>query len=464
MNLNRRNFVGAAVVGALAVPLARGVSAQSNTDTVWVDDALPTGATAAADGGDGWNWISANPAPFSGSLAHQSSLGGSEHQHFFYNATATLSVAVGDTLFAYVYLDPANPPSEVMLQWNDGSWEHRAYWGANLIGSWGSDGTVSRRYMGALPLLGQWVRLNVPAVQVGLEGKTLNGMAFTLVGGRATWDYAGKNGSSSPPPPPPPPPNGTFVTAPDGANNVAQGSWSGAGGLGSQTGPGANGAFAWGQGAQALGGGAIALGRNSLAAETDTFAFGQGCQAEADNGRAAGWACLSYGDQGYAHGHQASDRGTNGLEAYAHGSFGTDPETPGIANAQTARAVLRVQTNDATPTPLTTDGGAPGFNNQIQLPDNSSFVLQWLVIARDISTGDSRAWRVLAMATRGVGAGSTAVFAPVITQIANSAGAMGWNVALSTDTYNGAVQLNGIGQAGRPLQWVAAMIDGENVG
>ena len=60
-------------------------------------------------------------------------------------------------MFAYVYLDPANPPSEVMLQWNDGTWEHRAYWGANLL-SWGSDGSVSRRYMGPLPATGAWVR------------------------------------------------------------------------------------------------------------------------------------------------------------------------------------------------------------------------------------------------------------------------------------------------------------------
>ena len=73
----------------------------------------------------------------------------------------------------------------------------RAYWGANLI-SWGTDGTVSRRYMGALPAVGQWVRLEVPAAQVGLEGRTLNGMAFTLYGGRATWDAAGKASATSP--------------------------------------------------------------------------------------------------------------------------------------------------------------------------------------------------------------------------------------------------------------------------
>ena len=158
---------------------------------------MPSGATVAGNN-EGWKWVSSNPAPYSGSLAHQSALVAGMHQHYFYNATTTLPVGVGDTLFAYVYLDPANPPREVMLQWNDGTWEHRAYWGENPI-PWGTDGTVSRRYMGALPAMGQWVRLEVPAAQVGLEGRTLNGMAFTLYDGRATWDAAGKASATAPP-------------------------------------------------------------------------------------------------------------------------------------------------------------------------------------------------------------------------------------------------------------------------
>ena len=166
-------------------------AAAASAQTVWVDDAVPGGA-AVGGAVDGWTWIGSNPAPFAGALAHQSAATGGMHQHYFYGATATLPVAVGDTLFAYVYLDPANPPSEVMLQWNDGSWEHRAYWGTNQV-SFGVDGTSSRRYMGALPATGQWVKLSVPAAVVGLEGRTLNGMAFTLYGGRATFDYAGKS-------------------------------------------------------------------------------------------------------------------------------------------------------------------------------------------------------------------------------------------------------------------------------
>jgi hypothetical protein len=156
---------------------------------VWVEDKLPAGAIGYGEGGDRWSWVSS--ARYSGAFAHRSNLANGLHQHYFDWASATLNVKAGDRLFAYVYLDPANPPKEVMLQWNDGSWDHRAYWGLSLI-SYGEEGTVSQRRMGALPPTGKWVKLQVPAALVGLEDKTIRGMAFTLYGGRATWDRAGK--------------------------------------------------------------------------------------------------------------------------------------------------------------------------------------------------------------------------------------------------------------------------------
>jgi RHS repeat-associated protein len=168
---------------------------QANTwakdGTAWVEDALPTGAVAVGDN-DGWNWVTSSPTAFSGTSSHQSATVTGTHQHYFYGATQTLTPTTGEKLYAWVYLDPTNPPTEVMLQWNDGTnWEHRAYWGANQIG-WGTDGTASRRYMGPLPETGRWVRLEVSANSVGLEGQTISGMAFTLYGGKATWDRAGK--------------------------------------------------------------------------------------------------------------------------------------------------------------------------------------------------------------------------------------------------------------------------------
>src|SRR5262249_41710277 len=115
---------------------------------------------------------------------------------------ATLPVSSNDTLFAYIYLDPSNVPAEAMLQWNDGSWEHRAFWGSNAI-ALGTSGTTSRFSAGALPPSGQWTKLSVSAPQVGLTNSTVNGLALTLYGGRATWDYIGK-GSSTPSNPPSP--------------------------------------------------------------------------------------------------------------------------------------------------------------------------------------------------------------------------------------------------------------------
>ena len=145
-------------------------------------------------GGDAepWNWVGTSPLPFSGGLANQSAIASGMHQHYFSNATSTMKVTPGDTLIAYVFIDPANIPSQIMLQWNDGDWEQRAYWGTNNL-NWGVENTNSLRRMGPLPPAGQWVRLEVPASQVGLGGKTVNGMTFTLYGGRATWDRAGKN-------------------------------------------------------------------------------------------------------------------------------------------------------------------------------------------------------------------------------------------------------------------------------
>ena len=79
-----------------------------------------------------------------------------------------------------------------MLHWSDGfSWEHRAFWGEERILD-GLSGTTSRRGLGGLPPAGVWVKLEVPASAVGLEGATLRGMCFSAYGGRVTWDAAGK--------------------------------------------------------------------------------------------------------------------------------------------------------------------------------------------------------------------------------------------------------------------------------
>ncbi|MFO0904384.1 MAG: PSD1 and planctomycete cytochrome C domain-containing protein [Pirellulales bacterium] len=155
---------------------------------VWIDDAAPPGAQLQGD--TPWEFVAAPQPVLSGEKATKRTAPGLS-QHFFTGASPGLKVGEGDKLFAYVYLDPANPPKEVMLQWNDGAWEHRAIWGENLI-EWGASGTASRLPMGGLPKAGEWVRLEVEAAKVGLApGATINGWAFTQHGGTCYWDKAG---------------------------------------------------------------------------------------------------------------------------------------------------------------------------------------------------------------------------------------------------------------------------------
>lgn len=171
---------------------------RSDHDQLWVTETLPAGANPKGDF-EGWEWVADPNAPAGAPQIHRSSVAAGLHQHFFDGATDSLAVFPGERLFAHVRLDPANPPRQIVLQWNDGTWDHRAYWGENRI-EWGVDGQASRRWVGPLPEPGVWTRLAVPASAVGLEGRVVRGMAFALFGGRADWGVAGKTGPHAPGP------------------------------------------------------------------------------------------------------------------------------------------------------------------------------------------------------------------------------------------------------------------------
>src|SRR5690242_20183396 len=86
--------------------MAFGQSITVTNNVAWVDDSLPAGSMTGSTGGDAWNWVSSNPAPFSGSTCHQSSINSGIHSHTFVYATSRLQINAGETLVTYVYLDP----------------------------------------------------------------------------------------------------------------------------------------------------------------------------------------------------------------------------------------------------------------------------------------------------------------------------------------------------------------------
>ena len=162
-------------------------------ENVWFDDALPEGANPEGnDGANSWQFVSAPDHPvFSGKHSTRRSAAGLT-QHFFSTVKTKLKLGEGDLLFACVYLDPENPPETVQLQFNNGSWEHRAFWGADKGHASGRN-NASNLKMGELPETGKWIRLEVPAAKVGLPaGSEINGWAFTQFGGTVYWDKPGR--------------------------------------------------------------------------------------------------------------------------------------------------------------------------------------------------------------------------------------------------------------------------------
>ncbi len=233
--------------GALAIlASSAGIGADQGIEFVIIDDHLPctedfiglgaappesvsslfgtTVLSAPGDGVDeGWSWSFSNPTPRAGSfLCHTSGPTAGLHQHWFISPIMSpeqADVPAAAELYAYVYLDPANPPQEVILQWHTetqlqslvypwgqttvSSWEHRAWWGNADLVPFGSPGTSSQVHVGGLPPTGQWVRLEVPAAEVDITdsglanaqtavGQTqLDGLAFTLYDGKASFCDAG---------------------------------------------------------------------------------------------------------------------------------------------------------------------------------------------------------------------------------------------------------------------------------
>ena len=158
-------------------------------DVTWIDDAQDAGGKTSGT----WDFVGADVLqPESGEKTRRQR-GSAIVQHFFDDAERRVTLTEGDSFFAWVRIDPADPPETLMLQFNDGSWEHRAYWGEDKIafGSIGSE-TPAHHHMGPLPAAGEWARLEVDSAAVGLAaGTAVDGMAFTQFGGTAYWDRAG---------------------------------------------------------------------------------------------------------------------------------------------------------------------------------------------------------------------------------------------------------------------------------
>jgi hypothetical protein len=162
-------------------------------ETVWIEDALPEGASPQTNPGNhALRWVTAQEGQvFSGERAIRRADPGLA-QDFYSGGAAPFEVPTGARFFLHVFLDPADPPEAVMIQFHTGEWRHRAVWGQADAIPYGKPDSTERFAAGPLPDASRWERLEIEAGKIGLKpGDKITGIAFTLHGGTAYFDKMG---------------------------------------------------------------------------------------------------------------------------------------------------------------------------------------------------------------------------------------------------------------------------------
>ena len=165
---------------------------EEEKEIVYVEDGFPKDTTAQKADGPDLQWVTAtNGFVFSGEKAIKRTSAGLA-QDFFQDSKQPMIVGKSNILFAYVYLDPKDPPKAIMLQYHTTDWNYRANWGDEEAIPFGAKGTPEKILKGKLPPTGQWVRLEVNTEDFKLKYPLrINGMAFVQFGGTVYWDKAG---------------------------------------------------------------------------------------------------------------------------------------------------------------------------------------------------------------------------------------------------------------------------------
>ena len=174
-----------------AAERGKGLESTEPVDYVYLED---KGEKNEVDTGGATFVTAKNGKVHQGGFARSQS-SGELVQHIVNGSRKPLVVSEGSVFFSYVWLDPKNPPKQIMLQFHHekAGWNHRAWWGSEALIPYGRT-TNDHRHLkrGNLPESGKWVRLEVPVSELGLKsGEKITQLAFTQFGGLAYWDTAG---------------------------------------------------------------------------------------------------------------------------------------------------------------------------------------------------------------------------------------------------------------------------------
>lgn len=178
----------------------------------------------------------------------------------------------------------------------------------------------------------------------------------------------------------------------------------------------------------------------SLAVGTSNTVSGTAAMAQGQNNTADALYSLAGG--GYA-----TTRSIIGAVTRASGKFAT------LGDAQVGNYIFRRQSTSGTGVVLTSDAASPSTNNQLILPNNSSFAFTITIAGHRTDAADRAMYRFTGLLTRDASAGTTTLQNYTKETFYESDAT--WDVALTADTTNGGLTITCTGAAAKTISWVA---------
>jgi hypothetical protein len=190
-----------------------------SADTLWIDDSLPAGASMGSNGLFDTSQHASGTKALVSTVPLQPNYGDTID---IQTPGTTFPVFIGETLVVYALADGCEQPSEIMVTWQTTAGESKtALWGTPH----GFPGETTSR--GPVPTSSQWMRLEVPAADLGIEERNVNRIQLFSGGGTTWFDAIGKSGTACVPPTEPQPtiPAGDTVWVDDSVYNLGSGAY-----------------------------------------------------------------------------------------------------------------------------------------------------------------------------------------------------------------------------------------------
>jgi hypothetical protein len=162
-------------------PMRIGAQQASIGEKIWIDGALPEGAITRGE----WKWD--DKLLDSEAKTHVQFSGGLLSRHSF-NIKNSIDLGKNSSIVQYIYIDPDNIPSGIMLKLIIVPGEEMIfYWEGNEEAFAHLDEYIDAWYMGFMPEPGIWVKLVIDFKELDTPKAGLSGMEFILSKGKVWW-------------------------------------------------------------------------------------------------------------------------------------------------------------------------------------------------------------------------------------------------------------------------------------